>query len=183
MMPRNIFSGRILFFDCNRRRPWWVERFSADHMLHRHATGPAGVSKDGKRAARVLCRHVSGSFFRAMRASSVSGNCRIRFLQPVAGSPESPGRVGSGSAIAGFLSVPDSLESMPHRPSALSDDRNGSRTEACDSGAEASVATGALRRAIAKPSRVGGYGNRSAPVARRGTVRRQRSDWNRQIPW
>jgi hypothetical protein len=43
---------------------------------------------------------------------------------------------------------------MPHRPSAVRDDRNGSRTEASDSGAEASVATGNLRQAIATPDRV-----------------------------
>ena len=48
----------------------------------------------------------------------------------------------------------DSLESMPHRPSAVRDDRIASRTEAFDSEAEASVATGTLRQAIAPPGRV-----------------------------
>jgi hypothetical protein len=53
---------------------------------------------------------------------------------------------------------------MPHRPSAVRDDRNGSRTEASDSEVEARVATGNLRR------RVRGYENRRLPVARRGTA-------------
>jgi len=48
----------------------------------------------------------------------------------------------------------DSLESMPHRPSAVRDGRNGSRTEASDSEAEASEATGTLRPALAQPDRV-----------------------------
>jgi hypothetical protein len=43
----------------------------------------------------------------------------------------------------------DSIESMPHRPSAVRDDRHGSRTEASDSEAEASEATGTLRQALA----------------------------------
>jgi hypothetical protein len=48
----------------------------------------------------------------------------------------------------------DSLESMPHRPSAVSEDTNGGRTEASASEAEASEATGALRQALAQPGRV-----------------------------
>lgn len=60
----------------------------------------------------------------------------------------------SSSAIAATRVIRDSIESMPHRPSAVRDDRNGSRTEASDSEAEASAATGHLRQALAPPDRV-----------------------------
>jgi hypothetical protein len=53
------------------------------------------------------------------------------------------------AAIALTRVVRDSVESMPHRPSAVRDDRNGSRTEASDREAEASAATGHLRPALA----------------------------------